>query len=170
MSAVDDGAGGTGPPRAGGGRAGIRNTRLLRAVRDDDVARGDARALAARDPELEAQSGRARTLPSTSATASEAPRPSPSSPPPGAAVLAQHATARAYPLRSHPVRGSVAERAWFGCVRGQRKHPLLAVYYGDVEDKAELSLTMPRVRGVWAAWVEDWSVLLPTSDPPCERR
>jgi hypothetical protein len=107
---------------------------------------------------------------STSATASEALRPTLPCPPPGVAVLAKNATARVYLVRSRPVRGSMAERAWFGCLRGQRKHRLLAAYYGDVEDKAELSLTMPSVRGVWAAWVEDWAVLLPTSDPPCERR
>jgi hypothetical protein len=88
----------------------------------------------------------------------------------GGTVLARHAMARVYLLRSHPVRGSVAERAWYGCLRGQRGHRLLAVDYGDVEEKAELSLTMPRVRGVWAAWVEDSAVFLPGRDPPCERR
>jgi hypothetical protein len=91
-------------------------------------------------------------------------------PPAGGTVVAKHAIARVYLLRSHPVRGSVAERAWFGCLRGERGHRLLAVHYGDVEDKAELSLTMPAVRGVWAAWVEDSAVFLPGSDPPCERR
>jgi hypothetical protein len=107
---------------------------------------------------------------STLATASEA-RPAPRPcPPRGAAVLARHDTARVYLLRSHPVRGSVAERAWFGCLRGQRRHRLLAVYYGDVEEKGELSLTMPSARGLWAAWVEDSAVFLPGSDPPCERR
>jgi hypothetical protein len=109
-------------------------------------------------------------LVSTSAAISEArtlPRPCP---PPAAAVLAKHAAARVYLLRSHPVRGSVAERAWYGCLRGQPKHRLLAVYYGDVEDKAQLSLTMPSARGVWVAWIEDSSVFLPTSDPPCERQ
>lgn len=107
---------------------------------------------------------------STLATASEARPVQRRCPPPGAAVLAKDSTARVYLLRSHPVRGSVAERAWFGCLRGQRKHRLLAVYYGDVEEKAELSVTMPSARGVWAAWVEDGAVFLPGSDPPCERQ
>jgi hypothetical protein len=68
---------------------------------------------------------------------------------------AKHASARVYALRSHPVGGSVAERAWFGCLRGERKHRLLAVSYGDVEDKAELSFTMPSARWVWVAWIEE---------------
>jgi hypothetical protein len=110
------------------------------------------------------------TLLSVSATPSEAGTPSLPCPPSGAAVLAKHATARVYLLKSHPVRGSVAERAWYGCLRGQRKHRLLAVYHGDDEEKGELRLTMPSARGVWAAWVEDWAVFLPTSSPPCERQ
>jgi hypothetical protein len=107
---------------------------------------------------------------STLATASDARSAPRSCPPAGATVLAKHAIARVYLLRSHPVRGSVAERAWYGCLRGQRRHRLLAVHYGDVEHKAELSFTMPSARGVWAAWVEDSAVFLPGSDPPCERR
>jgi hypothetical protein len=118
---------------------------------------------------LAASLGIAILLPSP-AGASEVPKPPRPCPPPGAAVLAKDASARVYVLRSHPVGGSVAERAWFGCLRGERRHRLLAVYYGDVEDKAELSFTMPRPRGVWVAWVEDSAVFLPTSDPPCERR
>jgi hypothetical protein len=112
----------------------------------------------------------AALLLSTMATAPDARSAPPSCPPAGGTVLAKHTIARVYLLRSHPVRGSVAERAWFGCLRGQRRHRLLAVYYGDVEEKAELSVTMPRVRGVWAAWVEDSAVFLPGGDPPCERR
>jgi hypothetical protein len=109
-------------------------------------------------------------LVSASAAASEARTPHRPCPPPGAAVLAKHAAARVYLRRSHPVRGSVAERAWYGCLRGHPKHRLLAVYYGKVEDKAELSFTMPTARGLWGAWVEDSAVFLPTSDPPCERQ
>ena len=107
---------------------------------------------------------------SSSAAATGAPTVARRCPPRGAAVLAGHAHARIYLLRSHPVRGTVAERAWYGCLRGRRKHRLLAVYYGDVEEKGELSVALPRVRGVWAAWVEDSAVFLPGTDPPCERR
>jgi hypothetical protein len=109
-------------------------------------------------------------LVSTSAAVSDARSLARPCPPPGTAVLAKHATARVYLHRSHRVRGSVAERAWYGCLRGQPKHRLLAVSYGDVEDKAKLSFRMASARGVWVAWVEDSAVFLPTSDPACERQ
>jgi hypothetical protein len=102
-----------------------------------------------------------------SAEARERPR---ACPPPGATVVAGHASARVYLLRSHPVRGAVAQRAWFGCLRGEPRRRLLAVAYGDAEDKAELSFSLPRARHVWAAWVEDSAVFLPTTDPSCERQ